>query len=297
MKQSLKRWFSAFACVAVLSSAFVMSGCVFDKESQKYTPPVETEKLDQDGYKNFSDLILVKKKYDNDVVKNFEEYNAVLSGLKSGQPINGYEGPEYEVLKKGLESVKNKGVEPKSVAADLEPVLTALNQLVPAQIELKKQRTIQGGDAVVKYLQALEQFNMAYDKFSTTVKTANKERIQQRAKDMRDNGYKNYSTAIEVMSSFTDLTENVLLTRSNPNRAQIEKDAADIMAKVNSIDSNAPEVAKFKTEAQKVVTSIQELLDHVGTPYESHYLQHMYRQYNIFIEAFSALPSKGIDGK
>ena len=295
MKQSTKRLLSVFMCATVLTSTAFVSGCSLSRTVGKISSAAEKASGSQvnqliDAENNYIDFRLSfggKEKQFND-------------GLRNGVYDQSFVAPDYKSLQEALKAVKAGGATYKNVDAELDKVLSALDELVPVATDLQtyyESKTYLNDnyakvkEVAPKYLAAVDKFNAAMDKLDDAIGQVNQENSQKEIDQYKSAGKKNMAAALEATVRFKAIMDELGTHDQNPDKAKIEQELGAVSTLLGSISSSEGDI--LKTEGNELIGDVREFM---ANPDEETRAG-MYEQYNSYVNAYNGLNAERLDGK
>lgn len=197
MKQSTRRLLSVFMCVTVLTSTAFVSGCSLSRTVGKISSAAE--KASGSQVENFNKLIDAENNYIDFRLSFGGKEKQFNDGLRNGVYDQSFVAPDYKSLQEALKAVKAGGATYKNVDAELDKVLSALDELVPVATDLQtyyESKTYLNDnyakvkEVAPKYLAAVDKFNAAMDKLDAAIGQVNQENSQKEIDQYKSAGNK-----------------------------------------------------------------------------------------------------------
>lgn len=298
MKQSTKRLLSVFMCVTVLTSTAFVSGCSLSRTVGKISSAAE--KASSSQVENFNKLIDAENNYIDFRLSFGGKEKQFNDGLRNGVYDQSFVAPDYKSLQEALKAVKAGGATYKTVDAELDNVLSALDELVPVATDLQtyyESKTYLNDnytkvkEVAPKYLAAVDKFNAAMDKLDDAIEQVNQENSQKEIEQYKSAGKKNMAAALEATVRFKTIMDELGKHDQNPDKAKIEQELGAVSSLLGSISSSEGDL--LKSEGNELIGDIREFM---ADPDEEN-REDMYEQYNSYVNAYNGLNAERLDGK
>lgn len=292
MKQSTRRLLSVFMCVTVLTSTAFVSGCSLSRTVGKISSAAE--KASGSQVENFNKLIDAENNYIDFRLSFGGKEKQFNDGLRNGVYDQSFVAPDYKSLQEALKAVKAGGATYKNVDAELDKVLSALDELVPVATDLQtylNDNYAKVKEVAPKYLAAVDKFNAAMDKLDDAIGQVNQENSQKEIEQYKSAGKKNMAAALEATVRFKAIMDELGTHDQNPDKAKIEQELGAVSTLLGSISSSEGDI--LKTEGNELIGDVREFM---ANPDEETRAG-MYEQYNSYVNAYNGLNAERLDGK